>query len=167
MKDDELLAIYGTIRKLAQSMEAREAALRSSTAALEAAIEQVRQLPAALGQQAGQHIASGVRYAIKENFTWPVEEAVKKPLDELNAAAYDARMALGIIKQESRFQTIGWFAMVLTLGFAGGAFGTYFFFTRQVAALNDRFDEVQQRLLAPVPVPAPAQPPQPKKHGAH
>ena len=171
MKDDELLAIYGAIRKLAESMAAREAALAKSTAALNAAIEQVRQLPAALGQQAGQHINSGVQFAIRENFKWPVQEAVKGPLDELKTTAYDARMALKAVKHEGRFQTIGWFAAILTLGLAIGVSGTYFFFTRQVAALNDRLDEVQQRLVAPTPVPAsvPAKPPQDsgKKHAKH
>ena len=167
MKDDELLAIYGAIRHLAAGMEAREAALKKTTAALEAAIEQVRQLPAALGQQAGQHIASGVRYAIKENFQWPVQESIKEPIEELRTTAYNARTALEAVKHESRFQTLGWFAMVLALGLAIGTFGTYFFFTRQVAALNDRLDEMQQRLTAPAPVPTPAQPPQLKKHGTH
>ena len=165
MKDDELLAIYGAVRKLAAGMEAREAALQRSTAELEASIAQVKQLPAALGQQAGKHIAAGVQYAIRENFSWPVEEAVRGPLGKLNAAADEARTVLGVIKQESRFQTIGWFAAILTLGFAIGAFGIYFFFTRQVASLNDRLDTLQQRLAVPTPVPAPepAQPQQSKK----
>ena len=51
MKDDELLAIYGATRQLAEDMEARDAALKQSTAALDAAIAQMRQLPAWLGQQ--------------------------------------------------------------------------------------------------------------------
>ena len=51
MRDDELLAIYGATRQLAEGMTARDAELKQSTAALEATIAQVRQLPAMLGQQ--------------------------------------------------------------------------------------------------------------------
>jgi len=50
MRDDELLAIYGATRQLAEGMTARDAELKQSTAALEATIVQVRQLPAMLGQ---------------------------------------------------------------------------------------------------------------------
>ncbi len=46
MRDDELLAIYGATRQLAEGMTARDAELKQSTAALEATIAQVRQLPA-------------------------------------------------------------------------------------------------------------------------
>ena len=136
MKDDELLAIYGAVRHLAAGMKAREASLQRSTAELEASIAQIKQLPAALGQQSARYIAAGVKQAVQENFSWPVEEALKGPLGKLNAAADEARTALGVIKQESRFQTLGWFARMFTLRFAVGAFGTYFFFTRQVAALK-------------------------------
>lgn len=58
MTDDELLAVYGSIRKLAESMSAREAALDRNTAALDAAI---KQLSAALGKQTSQYIAAVVR----------------------------------------------------------------------------------------------------------
>ncbi len=51
MRDDELLAIYGATRKLAESMEARDEELKKSTAGLETTITQVRQLPATLGAQ--------------------------------------------------------------------------------------------------------------------
>ncbi len=61
MTEDEALALYGAIKKLAGSMAAREAALASKTAALETAIEELRQLPAMLGEQTGRSIAvSGV-----------------------------------------------------------------------------------------------------------
>jgi len=62
------------------------------------------------------------------------------------------------------------FALILALGFALGAFGSYYFFYRQVSALNDRFDHLQQLLLAPLPAPADTHAPIPqagKKHGQH
>jgi hypothetical protein len=43
MRDDELLAIYGATRQLAEGMAARDAELKKSTAALEAIIVQVHQ----------------------------------------------------------------------------------------------------------------------------
>jgi hypothetical protein len=46
MRDDELLAIYGATRQLAEGMNARDAELKKSTAALEAIIVQVHKLPA-------------------------------------------------------------------------------------------------------------------------
>ena len=55
MRDDELLAIYGATRQLAEGMTARDAELKQSTAALEATIAQVRQLPAMLGQQTSKY----------------------------------------------------------------------------------------------------------------
>ena len=74
------------------------------------------------------------------------------------------------LKEEARFQNWNVFALILALGFALGAFGTYFFFTRQVSALNSRFDPFEQLLAAPLPAPADAHVPtlQPgKKHGQH
>ncbi|ADW71529.1 hypothetical protein AciX9_4599 (plasmid) [Granulicella tundricola MP5ACTX9] len=59
------------------------------------------------------------------------------------------REAVGHLKEEARFQTWTVFALILALGFALGAFGTYFFFTRQVSALNSRFDHFEQLLAAP------------------
>ena len=85
-------------------------------------------------------------------------------------AAYHAREAVGHLKEEARFQTWTVFALILALGFALGAFGTYFFFTRQVSALNSRFDHLEQLLVTPPPAPADTHAPNPqpgKKHGQH
>jgi hypothetical protein len=68
MRDDELLAIYGATRQLAEDMQARDAELKQSTAALEATIAQVRQLPAMLGQQTSKYIAAGIREVVQEDF---------------------------------------------------------------------------------------------------
>ncbi len=58
MRDDELLAIYGATRQLAEGMEARDAQLKKSVAALEATIVQMRQLPVTLGAQTSKYIAA-------------------------------------------------------------------------------------------------------------
>ncbi|ADW71530.1 hypothetical protein [Granulicella tundricola] len=65
MRDDELLAIYGATRQLAEGMTARDAELKQTTAALEATIAQVRQLPAMLGQQTSKYIAAGIREVVQ------------------------------------------------------------------------------------------------------
>ncbi len=170
MRDDELLAIYGATRQLAEGMEARDAELKKSTAALEATIVQVRQLPATLGAQTSKYIAAGIREVVQEDFRQPIEKAIEGPIHSLDVAAYHARAAVEQIKQEARFQNWTVFAVILALGFALGAFGTYYFFTRQVSALNDRFDHLQQLLLTPLPAAADIQAPLPqtkKKHGQH
>ena len=170
MRDDELLAIYGATRQLAEGMTARDAELKQSTAALEATIAQVRQLPAMLGQQTSKYIAAGIREVVREDSRQPIEKAVEGPIRSIEVAAYLAREAVGHLKEEARFQTWTVFVFILALGFALGAFGTYFFFTRQVSALNDRFDHLQELLLTPVPAAADthATPPQTgKKHGQH
>ena len=169
MKDDELLAIYSHIRQLSAAMAAREAALEKSTAELHAAIAQVRQLPAVLGREAGQHIAAGVKQAVQEDFSRPVNEAMKGPIGKLNVAADEARTVFGAMRQDSRYYTATWFAIVCVVGFLIGAFGTYFFFTREVGKLRDQIETMQQQVApAPAPVPAPAAPPPQtkKKHGA-
>ncbi len=149
MRDDELLAIYGATRQLAEGMTARDAELKQSTAALEATIAQVRQLPAMLGQQTSKYIAAGIREVVQEDFKQPIEKAIEGPIRSIEVAAYHAREAVGHLKEEARFQTWTVFALILALGFALGAFGTYFFFTRQVSALNSRFDHLEQLLVAP------------------
>jgi hypothetical protein len=170
MRDDELLAIYGATRQLAEGMAARDAELKQSTAALEAVIVQVHQLPAMLGAQTSKYIAAGIREVVQEDFKQPIEKAVEGPIRSIEVAAYHAREAVGHLKQEARFQTWTVFILILALGFGLGSFGTYFFFTRKVSALNSRFDHLQELLLTPVPAAADthATPPQTgRKHGQH
>ncbi len=170
MRDDELLAIYGATRQLAEGMEARNAELKKSTAALEATIVQMHQLPAMLGAQTSKYIAAGIREVVQEDFKQPLEKAIEGPIHSLDVAAYHARAAVEQINQRARFQNWTVFGLILALGMALGAFGGYFFFARQVAALNDRFDHLQQLLLTPVPAAADTHAPPPqtgKKHGQH
>ena len=160
MKDDELLAIYGATRQLAEDMEARDTALKQSTAALEATIAQVRQLPATLGQQTSKYIAAGIRKVVQEDFSEPIEKAVEGPIRSIDVAAYHARQAMELLKEEARFQTWTVFVLIFALGMALGALGSYYFFYRQVSALNDRFDHFEQILAAPLPAaPAASAPP--------
>ena len=170
MTDDELLAIYRVTRQIAESMAARDAELQRSTAALEDAVAQARQLPAILGQQTSKYIAQGIREVVQEDFRQPLEKAVEGPVRSIDVAAYHAREAVGQLKEQSRYLNWTWFSIVLALGITLGGIGNYFFFTRQVSALNDRFDHLQQLLLAPPPastdVPAPPSQTD-KKHRGH
>ena len=118
-----------------------------------------------LGREAGQHIAAGVKQAVQEDFSRPVNEAMQGPIGKLNAAADKAGTVYWAMRQDSRYYAASWVAIFCVVGFLIGAFGTYFFFTRQVGAVNDRLDELRQQLLAPpsAPAPAPAALPPPKK----
>jgi hypothetical protein len=85
-------------------------------------------------------------------------------------AAYHAREAVERINQRARFQNWTVFALILAVGMALGGGGAYFFFARQVSALNDRFDYLQHLLLAPPSAEADTHAPTPqagKKHGQH
>jgi hypothetical protein len=151
-------------------MAARDAELKQSTAALEATIAQVRQLPAMLGQQTSKYIAAGIREVVQEDFKEPIEKAIEGPIHSLGVAAYHAREAVERINQRARFQNWTVFGLILAVGMALGGGGAYYFFARQVAALNDRFDYLQHLLLTPTPAAADthAQPkPTGKKPGQH
>lgn len=148
MTEDEALALYGAIKKLAGSMAAREAALASKMAALETAIEELRQLPAMLGEQTGQSIAAGVRQSIQDDFRLPIEAAVHKPLRELNQATDQARHVMAEVGRESRFQTWTWLGILLLLGVFLGAFGCYYFVQSDIAQINQRLDIIQQQISA-------------------
>lgn len=153
MTEDEALALYGAIKKLAGSMAAREAALDRKTAALETAIQELRQLPAMLGEQTGQSIAAGVRQSIQNDFRLPIEAAVHKPLRELNQATDQARHVMAEVGRESRFQTWTWLGILLLLGVFLGAFGCYYFVQSDIAQINQRLDTIQQQTTASHPAP--------------
>ena len=171
MRDDELLAIYTATRQIAEGMAARDAELKKSTAALEATIAQVKQLPAALGQQTSKYIASGIREVVQGDFSAPIEEALQKPLFSLDLALRQATTVVSEFKGVTRYLSWTWFAIILALGLGLGSFGTYFFFTREVGKLHDQITALQQQIAppaAPVAVPAPAPQQQTKKkHGGH
>jgi hypothetical protein len=170
MRDDELLAIYGATRQLAEGMTARDAELKQSTAALEAIIVQVHQLPAMLGAQTSKYIAAGIREVVQGDFKEPIEKAIEGPIHSLGVAAYHAREAVERINQRARFQNWTVFGLILALGMALGGGVAYFFFARQVSALNDRFDYLQHLLLTPTPAAADTHVPPPKtgkKPGQH
>ena len=170
MRDDELLAIYTATRQIADAMAARDAELKKSTAALEATVVQVRQLPAMLGQQTSKYIAAGIQEVVQEDFGQPIEDALKAPLFSLDLATRHAATVISEFKGVTRYLTWTWFAIILAVGFGLGSFGTYFFFTREVGKLRDQIDATQQQAAPPVaPVTSPVLPPAPvkKKHGAH
>ena len=154
MPDEEALAFYGAVKRMVQSMAEREAALSAKTAALEAAIANLEQLPAALGKQTSLYIEKGVRAAIKEDIRWPVEDSLKGPLGELREATHEARSVMRQVRSESKLQSWTAIALMVVLGIAIGMGGSYYFFTRDLGNINDRLDTIQQQIATP----APAQP---------
>jgi hypothetical protein len=154
MSDDEAIALYGAIKKLAESMSAREAALDKKTAALNAAIAQIEQLPAALGKQTSQYIAAGVRQSIQDDFSRPIEAAVKGPIQELTQATYHARIVMADVGKESRFQTWTWLGIMVLLGVLLGAAGCYYFVQRDIGRIDDRLDSIQQQIAPAAPAQA-------------
>jgi uncharacterized protein HemX len=88
---------------------------------------------------------------VQDDFRQPVEKAIEGPIRSIEVAAYHAREAVEQIKREARFQNWTVFALILALGMALGGGGVYYFFARQVSALNSRFDYLQQLLLTPTP----------------
>ena len=124
MTDDEAIALYGMVKKMAQAMAEREAALGAKTAALEAAIADLQQLPATLGKQTSQYIEAGVRASIKEDFKWPIEDALKGPIEELHYATNQARDVMGQVRSEAKLQSWTAVALMVVLGIALGAAAT-------------------------------------------
>lgn len=151
MTDDELLALYGSIKEMAAAMKAREAALEAKTAALNTSIAQLGKLPETLGKQTSQYIAMGVRQAIQDDFRRPIAEAVKGPIAEFKQATYYARDVMRQVAEEVRFRSWAWIAVLLLLGFAlGGATG-YYFFIQDMNRISDRLDAIQQQVTPIAP----------------
>jgi hypothetical protein len=153
MTDDELLALYGSMKEMAAAMKAREAALDAKTAALSAAIAQLGRLPETLGKQTSQYIAMGVRQSIQDDFSRPIADAVKGPIAELSRETYHAREIMAQVGKESRFQTWNSITVMVLLGVILGAFGSYFFFNRELGHVDDRLDSMQQMMTPPAPTP--------------
>jgi hypothetical protein len=149
---------------------AREKALQARTAALNQSIEQLQQLPLTLGKQTSEYIAMGVRQAIKDDFSRPIESAVKGPLELLSREVYHARDVMAQVGGEVRFQTWRWVAFLVLIGVALGSGGCYFFFVRDLNQVNERLDSIQKQVMVAVPAPdaKPAIVPSTKvHHGSH
>jgi hypothetical protein len=170
MTEEELLALYALVRKEAEGMGAREKALQERTAALNQSIQQLQQLPLTLGKQTSEYIAMGVRQAIKDDFSRPIETAVKGPLELLSQEVYHARDVMAQVGGEVAFQTWRWVAFLVLIGVALGSGGCYWFFVRDLSQVNDRLDSIQQQVLLALPPPdaKPATGPSPRSHhGSH
>lgn len=166
MADDEAIALYGAVKKMAEAMAAREAVLDAKTAALDQAIAELKGLPLALGKQTSQYIAAGVRQSIQDDFSRPIADAVRGPLKELESATYHARSVMAEVGKEARFQNWRWIAVMVVLGIVLGGTGCYYWFVRDLNQVNDRLDTIQQQLTpaAPAPVPQPADGKAAKEH---
>lgn len=174
MANDEALALYGAVKRLAEAMTVREkvleeqmgeldqktAALDMKIASLTAVIAELKQLPRAIGQQTGQYIAAGVRESIKDDFSVPLEKAVDGPIGRLNYVSDEARRVLSELLGKMKFQNWRTSGLMVLAGIILGVFGSYFFlYNRQLGQLSDRIDRLQQMLMAPAqpgPVVTPA-----------
>ena len=166
MANDEALALYGAVKRLADAMTQREkvlngqmaeldaktAVLSEKTAALTATIAELRQLPVTLGQHTSHYIGEGVRKAIQVDFTKPIADAVSGPMAELHRTAHEARLAIGEVRSESKFQTWTWVAIIVVLGVVLGMTASYFFYTRDVGRIEDRIDTLQRQIAPPAPI---------------
>lgn len=153
MTEEELLALYALVRKEAEGMAAREKALRERTLALNQAIKQLQELPLTLGKQTSEYIAMGVRQSIQDDFSRPIEAAVKAPLELFSREAYHARDVMAQVGREVRFQSWSWVAFWVLLGMALGSVGCYWFFVRDLNQVTERLDTIQQQVILAIPVP--------------
>jgi hypothetical protein len=155
MADDEAIALYGAVKKMAEAMAAREAVLDAKTAALDHAIAELKGLPLALGKQTSQYIAMGVRQSIQDDFSRPIGEAFNAPIAELKSATYHARSVMAEVGKEARFQNWRWISIMVLLGIVLGATGCYYWFVHDLNRINDRLDTIQQQITPAVPAPVP------------
>ncbi len=170
MADDEAIALYGMVKKMAQAMAAREAALDAKTAALAAAVAELRQLPGTLSQQTGQYIEAGIRASIRGDFKGPIEDALRVPIGELQYATTQARDAMREVRSQSKMQSWTAVAIMVLMGIILGVFSCYYFFVRDLNQVNDRLDIIQQQIALPAQAPEakPAAVPSTKAHhGSH
>ena len=169
MADDEAIALYGMVKKMAEAMAVREkvleeqmgvldaktAVLDTKIASLTAVIAELKLLPRAIGQQTGQYIAAGVRESIQADFSVPLEEAVDGPIGRLNYVSEEARRVLSELLRKMKFQNWRTSGLMVLAGVILGVFGSYFFlYNQQIGQLSDRINKFQQLLMAPTQ-PAP------------
>ncbi len=156
MTEDELLALYGSVKEMAAAMKAREAALAGKTAALDAAIAELKQIPGTLGKQTSQYIAAGVKASIQDDFSRPIAEGVKGPIAEFKQATYYACDVMRQVGEEVRFRSWTWVGVLLLLGFVLGGAAGYYFFVQDLNRINDRLDAIQQQMAPVAPDAKPA-----------
>ena len=164
MSDDELLAIYGSIRKLAESMSAREAALDQKIATLSAVIAELKGLPFTLGKQTSQYIGMGVREAIQQDFDTPIKESFQVPISNLDRATREARSVMTEVAKAARFHAVSWWGSVLGLGILLGVLGYHFLEIRKFDDIQTQLNTIQQQMTPAAPISAPSVPGGGKKH---
>jgi hypothetical protein len=65
--------------------------------------------------------------------------------------SYHAREVMAQVGKESRFQTWNSITVMVLLGVILGAFGSYFFFNRELGQVDDRLDSMQQMMTPAAP----------------
>ena len=153
MAEDQAVALYGLAKKQLESMNLREAELQKGTAALLAAVSELKGLPLTLSKQTSQYIAEGIRKSIADDFSRPIEAAVKAPLAELTSATYDARAVMRQVGKESRFHSWIWMLSLFLIGLFTGAACHHVYTMSKVDRIGDQLDSLQHQIAPPTPVP--------------
>jgi hypothetical protein len=149
--EDQIVAIYGSIKTLAQSMAAREAALDKKTAAIDAAIAELKQLPFALGKQTGQYIGMGVREAMEQDFSPPIKEVFQPPIAELKSILRNAGESIREVSRYAKYQTLGYLLALAGIGFVAGTGVTLIYLGSKIDALREQVAITQQQIAPAAP----------------
>jgi hypothetical protein len=150
MTDDELIALYGSMKEMAAAMRAREIALDAKTAALSSAIARLGKLPETLGKQTSQYIAMGVRQSIQDDFSRPIADAVKGPIAELSRETYHAKSVIAEVARYERFHTWIWLGIIFLLGCLAGGTAGYYLVVRDLNSINAQLGAIQQQIAPAV-----------------
>jgi hypothetical protein len=159
---EDAVALYGLAKKQLESMNQREAELQKATAALQAAVAELKGLPFTLGKQTSQYIGMGVREAIQQDFDTPIKESFQGPIANLERATRDARSVMMEVSSATRFHAFSWWGSVLGLGILLGALGYHFLEIRKFDDIQSQLNTIQQQ-IAPA---APAQDAKPMPGGS-
>jgi exodeoxyribonuclease VII large subunit len=150
--------IMRAYRKLkAESESAKAGGLDRNMAVFQDAIAELRQLPAALGKQAGQYIGVAVKASVQDDFRRPFEAAVgaaiQGPIADLNQATHHARDVMTKVARKSRFHTWTWLLSIFLLGVLIGGFGYHRVTLSRMDSVQDRLEIIQQQTAPAVSAP--------------
>jgi hypothetical protein len=165
--EDQIVAIYGSIKTLAQGMAAREAALDKKTAELDVIIAELKQLPLTLGKQTGQYIGMGVRQAMEQDFSPPIKEVFQPPIAELKSVLRNARESIQEVSRYAKYQTLVWMLSLAGIGFVAGAGVTFLYLGSKIDALREQVVAVQQQIAPAAPVSSLGGPSKPSPKNGH
>ncbi len=130
-----------------QKLEAESARMKQgeserNMALLETAIVK---LPATIEKQTGQFINTAVRTSILDNFSRPIEVAVKGSIINLNQATDNARSAMTKMAKVSRLHRWTWLLSFFLLGALAGSFGYHLIAQSKVDNIQNQLEIIRQQ----------------------